>query len=36
LRPADLSRALTEAAMAEQRRNRAGDNIASAVLWLGD
>lgn len=36
LRAGDLARGLAEAAIAEQRRNRAGDNIASAVLWLAD
>lgn len=34
VRSADLGRRVTEAAIAEQQRNRAGDNIAAAVLWL--
>jgi serine/threonine protein phosphatase PrpC len=35
LRAAEVSRGITEATIAVHKRNRAGDNIASAVLWLG-
>jgi hypothetical protein len=35
LRAAALSRGITEATIAEHQRNRAGDNIANGVLWLG-
>lgn len=34
LRAAEVSRAFTEATIAVHKRNRAGDNIANAVLWL--
>ena len=35
LRALEASRTVTEAALAAQRANQAGDNIATAVLWLG-
>jgi len=34
LRPLELARNVSEAALAAHRRHRAGDNIASAVTWL--
>jgi serine/threonine protein phosphatase PrpC len=34
LKPLEASRFLTEAAMAAHRSNEAGDNIATAVLWV--
>ena len=36
LRPLHACKGVTEAAMEAQRRNNAGDNIATALLWLGD
>jgi Protein phosphatase 2C len=35
LRPLALARALAERALAAQRRQRAGDNVATAVFWNG-
>jgi len=36
LRPHSTCRSVVEAALAAQRKNRAGDNVACAVLWLED
>ncbi len=36
LRPLHACKGVTEAAMEAQRRNNAGDNIGTALLWLGD
>jgi serine/threonine protein phosphatase PrpC len=36
LRPLELARRVGDAALAAHRSNRAGDNIASAVIWLAD
>jgi len=36
LRPLELARRVSGAALAAHRRHAAGDNIASAVVWLGD
>lgn len=36
LRPLETARGVVEAALAAHRRQRAGDNVASAVLWLGE
>lgn len=35
LRPLELARAVGDAALEAHRRNRAGDNIATAAAWLG-
>jgi serine/threonine protein phosphatase PrpC len=35
LRPLELARRVGDAALAAHRANRAGDNIASAAIWLG-
>ena len=36
LRPLELGKRVSHAAMAAQREQAAGDNIGCAVLWLGD
>ncbi len=36
MRAMALARGVCEAALAAQRSNRAGDNVAAAVCWLGD
>ena len=35
LRPLEASKAVVQAALAAHRQQRAGDNVAAAVLWLG-
>ncbi len=36
LRPLHACKRLTETALAAHRSNRAGDNVACALLWLAD